>query len=111
MDERARRVGRNEALFREVNERLEGLHDAVDDGSATDPYLCECGDPDCSEQIELTREEYERVRSDPALFAIVPGHEHSDVEQIVETNDRFDIVRKQADDAEEMAAELDPRSN
>src|SRR2546423_9872879 len=110
LDDRQRRIGRNEALFREVNERLEQLHESFDMSSERLQFLCECGDTTCAEPIELTREEYERIRADPALFVIVAGHEQRDVEEIVEENDRFHVVRKQAGEAREAAARLDPRS-
>ena len=109
LDDRQQRIGRNEALFREVNERLERLHDSFDVSSEEAQFLCECGDATCAQPIELTREEYERIRADSALFAIVAGHEQPDVEEIVEENDRFHVVRKQAE-ARETAARLDPRS-
>jgi hypothetical protein len=111
MDERERRIGRNEALFREVNERLEQLQESFDVGSERQEFLCECGDSTCAERIALTRAEYERVRADPTLFVVVAGHEVRDVEEVVESNERFDIVRKQAGEAERVAVELDPRSD
>jgi hypothetical protein len=109
LDDRHQRIGRNEALFREVNERLEHLHDSFEVSSGREQFLCECGDATCAEPIELTREEYERVRADSALFAIVAGHEQLDVEEIVEENERFHVVRKQAAEAQHIAAQLDPR--
>jgi len=30
----------------------------------------ECADEDCAERLELTRDEYENVRSDPTWFAV-----------------------------------------
>jgi hypothetical protein len=110
LDDRQQRIGRNEAIFREVNERLERLNEMFDVPSETMGFLCECGEQSCAEHIELTREEYERVRSDPELFAIVAGHEQSDVEDVVEQNDRYDVVRKRAGEAAQIAADLDPRS-
>jgi hypothetical protein len=59
MDERERRLGLNEALFREVNERLQGLNEAF--GAVTNriELVCECADPGCAERITLTLKEYE----------------------------------------------------
>jgi len=109
LNDRQQRIGRNEALFREVNERLEQLHDSFDVSSERLQFLCECGDTTCAEPIELTHEEYERIRADPTLFAIVAGHEQLDVEEIIEENDRFHVVRKQAGEAQEAAVRRDPR--
>ena len=65
MNERERRIGQNEALFRHVNERLRDVNDAF--GSVTGDFeiVCECGDVDCAERIMLTAEEYRDVRADP----------------------------------------------
>jgi hypothetical protein len=48
------------------------------------------------------------VRSDSLLFAIKPGHEIPDVEDLVATNERFSIVRKHASEAV-IAVQTDPR--
>ena len=57
----------------------------------------------------MTVAEYENVRSDPTHFAVLPGHEVLDLEEVVARNDRFLVVRKKAG-AAEVAAQLDPRS-
>jgi hypothetical protein len=110
MGERERRIGRNEALFREVNERVEQLNESFDASGEPMALLCECGDERCFEKIEVTREEYERVRSDPRLFVFVAGHEAPDVEDIVDANERFVTVRKRQGEPARLATELDPRS-
>jgi hypothetical protein len=109
MDERARRIGENEAIFREVNERVRKTSEtfAVDTGEAQ--FICECGRATCMERITLTLAEYEDVRSDPTTFAIVPGHEEPDVEYVIAENDRFAVVRKRAGDPAALAADRDPR--
>jgi hypothetical protein len=58
----------------------------------------------------MDREEYEQVRSDSATFAIVKGHRIPDVEEIVERRKRYDVVRKIAGEAEEVAEKTDPRT-
>ena len=104
--ERKRTIARNEALFREVNERVE----EVGGGSpleATD-FLCECGNAECTESIALSGREYEQLRSDPLLFAVTPGHEIEDVEDVVSETDRFRTVRKR-EDAASVARKTYPR--
>jgi len=90
-----KRLAMNEALFRETNERLEERVQQSVGNEAQLEIICECGSLDCTERIVLTREEYATVRSDPAQFAIKPGHAIADVEQVVAGTDRFEIVRKQ----------------
>ena len=69
MEGRERRIGQNEVLFREVNERIERLSQSL---QSTDSItiLCECGDASCAEQVE-SRVEYERMRRDPTLSSSV----------------------------------------
>ncbi|HEX3806888.1 MAG TPA: hypothetical protein VHV52_08920 [Gaiellaceae bacterium] len=112
MDERTRRVGQNEAVFRAVNEEIEGLSRGmaqVSDGMLH--IVCECGDMDCVVQLTVPLTDYERVRSEPALFLIRDGHELPDVEDVVERSSRFTVVRKRAGEAESIARATDPRSS
>jgi hypothetical protein len=109
VEERERRIGLNEALFREVNERLEELAQGFAYPNKLD-LICECGNASCASRIEMDRDEYEHVRSDSTTFAIVKGHEIQDVEEIVERRKRYDVVRKIAGEAEELAEKTDPRT-
>ena len=108
IDDRERRVIRNEVLFRQVNERIEEI--SVDaSGSEFMEFVCECGEDTCLELVELTLEEYEDVRSVSDHFAMKPGHEHPDFERVIGRGDRHVVVEKigQADD---LAHRTDPRS-
>jgi hypothetical protein len=109
MTSREDRLARNEAVFREVNERIEGLQESA----SADPddqvdFLCECGSEDCTETVAMTLAEYEDVRSDPTHFVVVPGHEVLDVEHVIDANSRFRVVRKHPEEAA-IAEEADPR--
>jgi hypothetical protein len=88
------RAARNEALFREVNDniaRLEERHGAT----TTEPvYLCECADSDCIGHLAIDPDDYRRVRGNPRLFIVLPGHEEPRIEQIVERHDGYLIVEK-----------------
>lgn len=107
---RAQRIGENEALFRSVNEQVRGLSDAWAVREDTIRIVCECGTASCVEQIELHHAEYERIRADAALFAIVPGHEAPGVEDVVARNDRYWTLRKHPGLPERIAEATDPRS-
>jgi hypothetical protein len=109
--ERARRVGLNEALFRQVNEQLDELHETFRPDSAPLELICECGNLDCADQIRLDRPEYEHLRSDALLFAVVHGHELPDVEEIVERHPTYYVVRKREAEAQRIAELTDPRSS
>lgn len=108
VDDRERRVIKNEALFRQVNERIEEVSELVPEGDLLE-FLCECGEQSCLERVELTRGEYEAVRGVPTHFAIMPGHAHEDFERVVDRAERYDVIEKQAESAP-VARRTDPRS-
>ena len=112
MDARAERVGRNEALFREVNEQVESLNRrfsaAVED---TMDIVCECADLACIERVTVPLATYERVRAEPTLFLVKPGHEQGDVEDVVAETADFSVVRKRAPDARRVVEATDPRAD
>lgn len=106
MSSRAQRIAANEALFRNVNERI--ARAAV---SQTSPLeiICECGDADCLERITVTSAEYEQARSDSTLFIARTGHIKTDVEHVVAEQGDHELIRKTGD-AAAVAEERDPRS-
>jgi hypothetical protein len=112
VDARENRRAHNEALFREVNERIEELTTNLAEENEQDESIqvvCECGRDDCTELIEMTHAEYEAIRSDPRRFLVLPGHEHTDAARVVERNSGFVVIEK-LDEAAEIAVEHDPRS-
>lgn len=106
---RDERVARNEALLREVNERIKQVNESMDAESESD-FLCECGDPACMKPVSLTLAEYERVRRDPTHFAVLPGHRDASVERVIAGNDRYSVVAKVEPEAARIAVQEDPRS-
>lgn len=110
MDSRERRIGENEVLFRHVNARIRELDEKFDvPGGDTYEFLCECGNTGCAARIALALGEYERIHADPARFAIVPGHEEPDVEDVLERHDGYSVIRKREDGPAELAADYDER--
>jgi hypothetical protein len=91
--ERDARVGNNERLFREVNERINRIQEDFGQ-TQTFEIVCECGSQGCLERISLTHDAYKKLRENPRTFAIVPGHEAEDVEDIVERTEGYYVVEK-----------------
>jgi hypothetical protein len=110
VDTRQQRMAKNEAIFREVNERIEAINARLGENERECDFLCECGDHDCTKPVRLTLAEYEAVRSHPARFAIVCGHEQIDVERVIEDHGRYAVVEKLPGAPAEIARERDPRS-
>lgn len=109
--ERRERLARNEAVFREVNERIEKL---MRDGdwlgeSESLEVLCECGKRDCAEPLRLTVSDYERVREEPTDFLVARGHVIPEIEKVIATGPDYEVVRKLAGEGV-LARETDPRS-
>ncbi len=105
LDVRRERAAKNQSLFREVNERIEDLSSS----SAFTAYVCECLDTECEQAVSMTGEEYEHVRSDGNRFFVLCGHQLGDLEEIVETADRFLVVEKLGR-GRRVAMRLDPRN-
>ena len=108
-DERARRLAANEARFRAINDRVErDLERLAYSADELLPFVCECARRTCSATLELSRAEYERVRADSILFAVAPGHEITDVEDVVERHERYFLIRKHPE-TWDVVEHLDPR--
>lgn len=110
MSEPERRKAMNEVVFREVNERIEGLQRRF--ALAEDEPLqivCECDRLDCHERVSMPLESYELLRAEAACFVVVPGHEDHSVEDVVDSSAGYVVVRKHAGEPREIAEENDPR--
>lgn len=93
-EERARRIARNEVLFREANEAARAVAERFGGDAPLQDFLCECGDRACTEKVSVTLAEYLDVRADPRRFVILPGHEIPEVEVVVEQSERYAVVEK-----------------
>jgi hypothetical protein len=109
MDERERRLAKNESVFRSVNERIEQIAGTQGTDEHEFAFFCECSNADCTLQLLLTLVEYEEARSDPAVFVVAPGHDLPEIEEVVRRTAGYQLVRKHGE-AAELAEELDPRS-
>lgn len=100
------RLALNEALFRDVNERIREISDRFEQPDATYDFLCECSDPACSERVVLTAAEYEHVRAEPTRFVVAKGHALPEIESVVEQAKDHVIVEKEGA-AADIAVRLD----
>jgi hypothetical protein len=116
MDHRLERKARNEALIREVNERIAEVDKAAEEANLAPEegffeFVCECGGDDnqlgCEEYVRMTIQEYEDVRSQDDRFAVYPGHEKEELESVAMRNERFVVVDKRPE--AEPFVEDDPR--
>jgi hypothetical protein len=108
MDDNVKRA-RTEALFRDVNERIAESAQRFDASSTQ--FVCECADANCTHRVEATLDEYEHVREDGTTFMLVPGHDHADIERVVERHHRFHVVEKMQATVRATVQRLNPRAN
>lgn len=89
------RIARNDATFREANERISAAAGAY----GTDipvPFICECADPKCSEIVRLELNQYEEVRANSRHFLNIPAHQEAaqGAAVVVAERDGYVIVEK-----------------
>jgi hypothetical protein len=111
MSERESRLALNEAMFRDVNERVEDMTKTFASDTGTFEIVCECADAACTERLSVATGVYERARSDATHFLLSPGHEDATFERVVETFDSYVVVEKEGRDVERVVEQTDPRSD
>jgi len=106
MDERARRMGLNEAMFRQVNEAVSAISSEFE--APTFEIVCECGAIECTDRIPIGNAAYAALRREPHQFAVIPGHERPEVEIVVAIEDGYYVVEKTSPEARQLAERTDP---
>jgi aerobic-type carbon monoxide dehydrogenase small subunit (CoxS/CutS family) len=99
------RLARNQALLREINERLLELSEGSQDGSMQ--FVCECSNDDCTLTVTMNHDEYESIRAHSTFFVVASGHEIDAVEKVIDRQDGWTIVQKVT--ASDFAVQTDPR--
>jgi hypothetical protein len=79
---RKKRMGRNEALFREINDYIADVSHALPASEAFE-ILCECARLECTEKIGITKEEYLGARVSSDTFIVLFGHHQPEIERVV----------------------------
>jgi hypothetical protein len=76
---RPARVLRTEEHFRGVNEAIADLllHDAPSE------FFCECGNPNCNAVIHMPRADLRLLHTRPGCYAVIPGHQIPDLENVI----------------------------
>jgi hypothetical protein len=102
-------------LYREVNERVAEVYSQFGSGATGDrmaeliELFCECGQQaPCEERVNISAATYERVRSDPTTFVLLPGHGIAIVEDVIESGEGF-LIARNIGRAADIARAADPR--
>jgi hypothetical protein len=89
----AERAAQNEEAFRTINSRIdEGAQQHGVDAPL--PFHCECDDPSCVGKIEIRPADYERIVAHRYQFLLIPGHDDSAVERVVERHADYIVAEK-----------------
>jgi hypothetical protein len=111
----AGRRAQNEALFRDLNERVREIDERLEPNGMGTPapeleFLCECGDLECATRFVMSRAEYEAIRRNSSHFIVIPEHVDGKIEDVVEIRPGYVIVSKSGV-AAKVARETDPRDS
>jgi hypothetical protein len=101
------RIAKTEALFRNVNEGINEASHRLDTDAAH--FVCECGDPNCTERIEVPLDEYESVRERATRFVVSPGHVTGPVEKVVKRRRAYSVIEKIDRALARIVRRLNPR--
>jgi hypothetical protein len=101
------RIAKTEALFRNVNEEIKGA--AARFESNVGEFICECGDPTCTEHIQLPLTEYEAVRRHATRFVVRPGHVKGPLERVVSRGRAHAVIEKVDSLVAKIVKRLNPR--
>lgn len=108
MDFQQQRFGLNEAVFREVNERIEGISKLFRWGKREPlDLVCECRNATCVRRIEMSQADYQALRSEETHFALYPGHADTEIEDVIASHAGYEIVAKRGP-AAKVARDLSP---
>jgi hypothetical protein len=90
------RIVKNNATFREANEKIRAKVNAYRPEMEQIPFLCECPRLDCVEIVRLTLDEYAALRAEGNHFMTANGHEEYErpVGEVVSRGDRYVVVEK-----------------
>lgn len=110
MNERKRRIGENEAIFRSVNEEVRTLHGTLAAATETMRIVCECGQRSCTDQFTIEPTRFAEIREDPTLFIIRPGHDLPETETVVSREGDYWIVKKDPGLPAELARATAPEN-
>ena len=89
-NDRRQREAANQALFREINNKLRELHPPESEHVGN--FLCECGAGGCMTTISMPLTAYAEIRSHPLRFITLAGHHHPAVERVVEDHGGWTVV-------------------
>jgi len=102
------RIAKTESLFRNVNEGIKEASDRLETDAAR--FVCECGDPNCADRLDVPLDEYESVREHATRFVVSPGHVKGPVETVVKRTRGYSVIEKVDRVVKRIVKRLNPRA-
>jgi hypothetical protein len=89
-------IARNNAIFRDANEKIQAKADEYGAPLERIPFLCECAAEDCTKILRLTSEQYRGVRANARHFMTAVGHDavEKPVARLVSREDGYVVIEK-----------------
>jgi hypothetical protein len=101
------RLAENESFFRELNEKTHQSMDTINENAKADGvrpirfdedmplnFYCECSDENCKERVNASLAKYRKIHAAQDRFIISHGHEVKEIEDVVEKNSKYTVVKK-----------------
>jgi hypothetical protein len=87
------RIARNQATFRDANQRIVAAAGQIGVDPQLVPFICECAEPSCTDVLLIDLGEYAAVRRNGRRFLHAPGHDDP-VSTPVEVHQGYVVVEK-----------------
>jgi hypothetical protein len=81
--------------MRATNEGLVSASLELDPSSPSLSILCECGRNDCSTELDVSQDVYQRIRQRLNQFVVAAGHQVVEVDRVVQRLGGLTIVESQ----------------
>jgi hypothetical protein len=100
-EERKRRIVKNELAFQAYNERRQQFEAGEADPI---PFVCECGDDQCFQTIEVPPKDWATAHQREDQFVVAPNHVIPDLERVVDRKNVYWTIRKFERPSDTLAA-------
>ena len=100
-EERKRRIVKNELAFQAYNERRQQFEAGEADPI---PFVCECGDDQCFQTIEVHPKDWATAHQREDQFVVAPNHVIPDLERVVDRRNVYWTIRKFERPSDTLAA-------
>ncbi len=88
------RLARNKNAFRRLAQSGGNSRGATDELAPVNEFVCECANKNCDLPINMSLDQYRRMREESNRLAVISGHQQPEVEPALEDHDDHLIVER-----------------